>query len=137
MAGNIITGDGMEWYKSLALPSWTPSGITITIVWVTIYILTTISALLVWNNKENKPALFAMLIFSVNAFLNIFWSYLFFGIHAIYQSIIDAGLLSFSVLVLIAIAWPISRLAAMLLFPYLFWTAFAAYLNYALWILNS
>jgi tryptophan-rich sensory protein len=42
-----------------------------------------------------------------------------------------------SVLAIIAYAWPSSKLAAILLVPYAAWTAFATYLTWAIYRLNT
>jgi tryptophan-rich sensory protein len=41
------------------------------------------------------------------------------------------------ILAILVLFWPVTRVAAVLLVPYLAWVAFAAVLNYALWRMNS
>ena len=47
--GGQFTSSGMDWYKTINLPSWTPPGSVIGIVWTVIYILTAVSAMIVWK----------------------------------------------------------------------------------------
>jgi tryptophan-rich sensory protein len=136
--GGRVTSTGMDWYRTINLPAWTPSGAVIGAVWTTIFILTAMSAILVWNKGMNAKYFPAIVgIFILNAVLNFTWSYLFFGKHLIGTDVFVAGLLEISVLFLIILIWPISKLASSLLFPYSAWVFFATYLNYLIWSLNK
>lgn len=136
--GGQITGSGMEWYKNINLPSWTPPGWVIGLVWTFIFILAAISIILFWN-LQSKPVYFYWIIglFVLNGVLNILWSYLFFGQHLIGLAVIEAFVLGLSVLFLILSIWPFSKFAASLLIPYCGWTFFATYLTYSIWVLNK
>lgn len=138
VAGSYLTDLGMDWYNTINLPEITPPGSLIGAVWTIIFILSTISALLVWNlSKRNKRIWWIIGIFIANAVLNVFWSGLFFGLHLIGASIIEMIILEISVLALIILAWPVSRWASILLFPYAGWVIFATYLAYNIWLLNK
>ncbi len=45
--GRWLTGRGMDWYKTIKLPAWTPSGSVIGMVWTAIFILAAISAVII------------------------------------------------------------------------------------------
>ncbi|PJE58121.1 MAG: hypothetical protein COU81_02350 [Candidatus Portnoybacteria bacterium CG10_big_fil_rev_8_21_14_0_10_36_7] len=48
--GSAFTNMGLvDWYPNLNLPAWTPTGGIIGGVWITIYILTMVSVMLVRN----------------------------------------------------------------------------------------
>lgn len=137
--GNIFTTAGIEsgWYQRIAKPVWNPSGALIGRVWTVIFILATISALIVWN-KTKKDQRFSKIIalFLINAFLNFSWSFLFFSSGLIGTAVIWAGLIALSVAVLMYLTYPRSKLASILLAPYLGWVCFATYLNFVIWQLN-
>jgi tryptophan-rich sensory protein len=136
--GSAITGSGMRWYQTINLPSWTPSGQVIGAVWSVIFILTALSALLVWNHfPRDRRFAWVVIFFVLNAVLNVAWSYIFFSLHNIATAVDEAVFLCFSVIVLMVIIWPGSRFAASLLIPYVLWSAFAAYLTAAVWWLNG
>ncbi len=141
VTGSFFTSQGMDWYKTINLPAWTPEGSFIGGVWTTIFILTTISALIVWNKSSktpfNKRLRRIIIIFIANAALNVFWSFLFFTSHLIGLAVLEAVLLDISVIILIILIWPISKLASILLLPYAGWVAFATYLTYVIWTLNK
>ena len=136
--GGRITTSGMDWYRSLSLPSWTPAGWVIGLVWTFIFTLGAISVILFWNLKQ-KPDYFYWVIglFILNIILNVLWSYLFFGQHLISFAVAEAFALGISVLALIILIWPFSNSAALLLAPYCGWVFFATYLTYSIWLLNK
>jgi tryptophan-rich sensory protein len=138
LSGSLITLSGKEWYQSINIPSWTPSGATIGFIWTIIFILSAIAALIAWNKKESvkKRELIAV-VFIANAILNILWSALFFVRHFIGLAALEAGLLGASVFLLIYLIKPISKTAAFLLLPYGLWTFFATYLTYIVGTLNK
>ena len=129
--GSILTSGDMAWYKTIKIPSWAPPGALIGAVWTTIFILTAISALIVWNRAQHAGVFWWIAaIFIANGILNVFWSYLFFNQHLLYAAGWEAALLGASVLALIILIWPISRLASSLLLPYAGWVSFATYLTF-------
>jgi benzodiazapine receptor len=138
MTGSLLTSGGMDWYKTIKLPSFTPPGSIIGAVWTTIFILTAISAIIFWGKAPRDGRFWWVLgFFILNGLLNIFWSYLFFNRHWIGAAVWEAGVLDLSVIVLIILIWPISRWASILLIPYTAWTTFATYLTYVVWSLNK
>lgn len=138
LVGSYLTSLGLgEWYQSLNLPDFTPPGGFIGAVWTTIYILTTIAAFLFYRRAQSGlQRRWVTIMFLVNAFLNVLWSYLFFVEHLIGLSIFGAALLGVSVIVLIFLIYPVSRLGSILLIPYASWVGFATYLNYLIYTLN-
>lgn len=130
-----------NWYKKLKLPDTVPDGRVIGAVWTVIFILSAISALIVWNSNRilHEDSLFVYIFgfFILNAVMNIFWNFLFFALHMLALAVIQSAALGLSVLVLMLFIFPISSLAAALLVPYFVWVCFATYLNYSIWQLNK
>jgi tryptophan-rich sensory protein len=140
VAGSWLTSQGIDsgWYDSLVKPEWTPDGSVIGAVWTIIYILTTACALFVWNRfPVGRRRSLVIGVFLLNALLNVGWTYVFFTKHLLGWAIIEALVLNVSVLVLMSLIHPRSKLAWTLLLPYATWVFFAAYLNYNIWTLNS
>lgn len=136
--GGRLTDGGMDWYKTINLPSWTPPGSFIGAMWTVIFILATISALTVWNSFPRDSRFWMIIyLFAGNAILNVFWSYLFFNQHLLGWATLEAGILAMSVLGLIFLIWPVSVSAASLLFLYAGWASFATYVSYSVWFLNK
>jgi len=135
--GSAITSGGMVWYKTLNLPSIAPPGGVIGAVWTAIFFLATISAILFWSqkNKDNNRNLIIAL-FLINAFLNVLWSMVFFGLSLIGWAIIEMILLNASTIALVILMWRKFLVSAVLLLPYVFWVSFATYLTISIWQLN-
>ncbi len=138
VVGSAITSAGMTWYDTINLPSFTPPGSFIGAVWTTIFALCIFSAIKFWSSKQeaNLSNLVAGL-FLLNAFLNVFWSQVFFGWHLLGWAFLEAILLDLSVIALIILIWPKDKVAAAALIPYVAWVAFASYLTFVIWQLNS
>lgn len=135
--GSWITSAGMSWYKTINFPAFTPPGSFIGTVWTVLFILATISALIVWNKARGGRKNAIGFAFVINALLNVTWSLLFFGLHLIGPAIYESALLGVSVLVLMILIWPVSKMASWLLAPYLAWVSFATFLTYSIWLLNK
>ena len=134
--GGYFTSVGLkEWYPSLTLPSFTPPGGTIGMVWTILYILATIACLIVVNTFKDKS--FLIKLFILNAFLNVSWSLLFFTFNLTWEAFLWAILLGVSVLTIILFSYKESKLVAFLMLPYLLWVSFASYLNFTIYMLNK
>lgn len=140
LIGGYITGGNMDWYNTLNLPSFTPPGSFIGMVWTFIFIFFAISILLFSNNpKTDRKSLFfriVVVLFVLNGVLNVAWSYLFFGLHLIFWSVIEMLFLNLINLVLILMLWKEHRASSVLIIPYFVWVAFATYLAYSIYLLN-
>jgi tryptophan-rich sensory protein len=138
VAGNVFTSSGMEWYRTLQLPAFTPPGGVIGIVWTLIYIMVAIAAILIWQVRDSSAAfkwLIALLVF--NAILNALWSWVFFGIHQLGLAVAEMTLLNLTNLLIIILSWNRQRIASLLFIPYFAWVCFATYLAVAIWRLNT
>jgi tryptophan-rich sensory protein len=125
------------WYEALAKPSWTPPNWLFGPVWTALYILIAVSAWLVWREVGLSAARLALALFAAQLFLNALWSWLFFGLERPGLALIDILLLEAAIVWMIVTFWPLSRLAGMMLIPYLIWVSFATLLNAAIWRLNA
>ena len=135
--GGAATDIG-PWYFALRKPSWQPPDWAFGPAWTIIYALTAIAGVKVWNGLANRPArLRAMGWFALNAALNVLWSELFFGLHRPDTAFYEVFPFWISIIVLIAIAWPVSRAAGWMLVPYAAWVLFAGILNLAVVRLNA
>jgi len=137
--GGGITDKGMIWYEELNLPSFTPPGSFIGIVWTIIFLLSVVSIILfLRHNKEKKELRFnTIIIFLIlNGLLNIGWSLLFFGQGLILLSIIEMCALNLVNLILIILLWQENKLSSILFWPYFLWVSFATYLAYSIYLLN-
>jgi len=129
--GAIASVDAPSFYAQLSKPSWAPPAWVFGPVWSVLYALMGVAAWLVWRSPGSKRV--ALALFGAQLAANALWSWLFFAWHR-------GALASVEVLVLLALIaatvmafWRSSRLAALLLVPYLLWVSFASMLTWAIW----
>ncbi len=130
--GSIFTMNQVrsEWYESIK-PAITPPNFVFPIVWNILFFLIAISLYLAWTSADNKiKRTNVAFVFALNLFLNILWSFLYFGMQDPYFAFFDLIALWFSIVMMIAVISKINKLAAYLLIPYLLWVSFAGVLNY-------
>jgi len=141
--GGQYTSQGLAvWYQNLLLPVIAPPGWFIGLMWTIIYTLTTISALILWNLTSDIWAQWQgrywliWILFPLNAFLNLYWSKLFFVDNLLGWAVAEMMVLEITNLLLITLSWKFSKIASYLLVPYAVWVGFATYLAYQIYLLN-
>lgn len=116
-------------------PPLTPPAFVFPIVWLILYLLMGLSAYLIY--KTDSPIKKkALTIYGVSLALNFVWPFLFFVFQAFLLSFIWLIVLWATVLYMILEFFKINTAAALLQIPYLLWLSFAAYLNFAIYLLN-
>lgn len=136
--GAIFTMDSIPtWYAALNKPSFNPPNNVFGPVWTILYVMMGISMFLIWKEGlKNKDVKNAFIFFIIQLILNSLWSVVFFGAHSVLGGLIIIVLLWLAVLYCIISFRKISRVASILLIPYLLWITFATLLNYYILILN-
>lgn len=122
-----------DWYERLDKPSWTPPNWMFPIVWTILYIMIAAAGYLVWQAERFGPAL---AVWGINLALNAAWSWVMFGRRKIRLAFYDALAMLVTTGAFVALAWPVSPVAALLFVPYLVWVATAVLLNYRILQLN-
>ncbi len=126
------------WYQALAKPSWQPPDWLFGPAWTLIYALIAVAGVNAWRAARTRAARQrVLLLFAVNALLNVLWSELFFNLHRPDWAVLETTVFWLSIVVLIAAVWPLSHRAGWLLAPYLAWVTFASVLNLAVVRLNA
>lgn len=138
LIGTIFTMDSIPtWYASLNKPSFNPPNWLFGPVWTLLYLMMGISLFIVWKEDlKNKVVKSAFIIFMIQLFLNTIWSIVFFGMHSTAGGLIIIALLWIMILITILKFMKISRVAGILLIPYLLWVSFATLLNFSIFKLN-
>ena len=134
--GALATDLG-PWYYGLKKPSWQPPDWVFGPAWTLIFGLAAVSGVLAWQGAWSRARRIRIVVlFAINAVLNVGWSVLFFRLHRPDWALLEVGLLWLSILALIIGLWPYSRVASVLLVPYLAWVTFAGVLNMTIVSLN-
>lgn len=124
------------WYQTINKPSFNPPGYIFGPVWIALYLLMGISLYLVWSKKGTADIKIPLIIFFAQLFFNTIWSILFFGLESPVLALIDIIILLILIIMTIISFYKVSKPAALLMIPYLFWVSFATVLNYFIVKLN-
>ncbi|MFI6522055.1 TspO/MBR family protein [Spirillospora sp. NPDC050679] len=132
-AGGLATRPDSSWFDSLNKPSWQPPPPVFGLVWTPLY------GLIAWAgaralDSASAPAERASVrrAFGWNLALNTAWTPLFFTARAPRAALAEVLALNAANAVLVRRVWHADRRAAMMLAPYVGWTAFATALNTAI-----
>ncbi|MDN5327892.1 MAG: translocator protein [Candidatus Woesearchaeota archaeon] len=135
--GSFFTNSSVNsWYTTLNKPSFNPPNWLFAPAWTILFILIGISFYLVWKENFGNKDKLVIGIYSIQLFLNLMWSFLFFGLKNPFLALIEIIVLWFVILANIIIFYRIKREAGLLLIPYILWVSFATVLNYFIFILN-
>jgi len=125
-----------KWYTELRKPAWQPSGAVIGTVWSALYVTIATAGSMLWlERRRASPAVAAL--FVTQSVLNAAWTVLFTRAKSPALATADCAALTAVNAGLVAVAWPVRRPAAVLLVPYLMWSAFATFLSWTIYRSNS
>jgi tryptophan-rich sensory protein len=141
ISGMWTAGEVAGWYRTLTRPSFAPPDWVFGPVWTLLYAMMAIAAWLVATSNASTPAAVAarnwgVAIFLVQLALNFGWSLIFFRWHAIGAALIEVIVMWLAIGATILLFSKSSKIAALLLVPYLAWVTFASALNAGFWFLN-
>jgi len=136
--GSIATTPAIDgWYKELVKSPLNPPSWVFAPAWTFLYALMGVSFFLIYEKGlKNKKVREALNVFNLQFVFNIVWSFIFFGFKLPKIALIEIVILWFLILWTILKFYKISKLAGLILIPYLFWVTFATYLNYMVVVLN-
>jgi tryptophan-rich sensory protein len=124
------------WYSRVPHAAWTPPNWAFGVVWTVLYSLIAVSGWLVWLERRTVDTRVALGLYVVQLVLNALWTPMFFGGYsaigqpALWIALAIILVLDLAVAATIAAFWPLSRVAALLLVPYLLWILYASSLNW-------
>ena len=122
-----------RWYRRLDKPAWQPPGAVFGPVWSVLYAMIAASMLTLRAqpdaNGSRRPT---FVLFGSNLALNLAWSLIFFRGRSPLAAGVEIVALEGTTIALIIRAWPVSRLASLLLVPYALWVAFATALTWSI-----
>jgi len=132
--GAVAAVDAASFYAQLSKPPWAPPAWLFGPVWSALYALMGVAAWLVWRAPGSTGV--ALGLFGAQLAFNALWSWLFFAWHRGALATVEVLVLLALIMATAAAFWRTSRLAALLLMPYLLWVSFASVLTWAVWRSN-
>ena len=137
LLSGFLSREGTVIFQETAIqPPLSPPAILFPIVWTLLYALMGIGAARVSNAPDSKARSRGLNLFIAQLIVNFFWSLIFFNARAYGFALLWLLLLFVLVLWMTLEFRKVDLLAALLQIPYLLWLAFAAYLNYGVFLMN-
>jgi benzodiazapine receptor len=129
--GSLFTSTSLSpWYEELVKSPLNPPGFVFGPVWTVLYICIGYASYLIWKKRHEGTAVaLALGLYVFQLALNALWSIVFFGLQMPEIAFIILLFLFVSIVVVGIIFYRIRKLAGLLFVPYVFWVAFAGYLN--------
>lgn len=138
LLGGLVTRANIPgWYAGLARPSFTPPNWIFGPVWTLLFAAIALSAYRILSLPPSPARTAALRAYALQLALNVLWSYAFFGLNSPLAGLAVIVPLLLSIALAIRLFWPLDRIAAALLVPYLAWVGYATALNAAIWQLNG
>jgi tryptophan-rich sensory protein len=127
----------MEWYVSLAKPSWTPDPAFIGLMWQIIYpiIFVTFGFVFIQAARRKIPVAVAV-PFAVNLVANLIFTPIQFGLRNLTLASIDIVIVWGSIVWLVAVIWRHYRWVAIAQAPYFAWVSTATVLQLSISWMN-
>jgi translocator protein len=141
LVGGLLTNLG-SWYFALKQPSWKPPDWLFGPAWTTIFACAAAAGVLAWKRADRgadsaKSRTTIIALFAINFCCNSLWSLLFFTLQRPDWALMEVGFLWLSITALMYFLYPLSKVASLLLLPYLLWVSFASVLNWAIVQMNA
>ncbi len=133
--GAVGSLDAPTFYAQLDKPAWAPPARIFGPVWTLLYAMMGVAAWLVW--RAPGPRTPVLVLFGVQLAANALWSWLFFAWRSGPAATAEVLVLVALVVATVVAFWRRSRLAGLLLLPYLGWVSFAFALTWTVWQRNS
>ena len=124
-----MTPDTLDWYQSLPKAPLTPPDYMFGFVWSGLFLLMSISAVLVWGKVSLKWFVFQLIA-------NMLWSFCFFFLHSPLVAVFVLCFMLFCILECIKEFYRYSKVSGLLFIPLFLWSLFALYLNTIIVIQN-
>lgn len=135
-AGGLASAGAPEFYAGLTRPAWAPPGWLFGPVWTALYLAMAVAARLVAREAPTPARRRALALFVVQLAANALWTWLFFAWRLGAAAFVEIVALWMLIVLTIVAFRRVSRVAALLLAPYLAWVSFATALAWAMWRAN-
>ena len=127
----------IDWYNSLAKPSWTPAPATISLIWMILYpvIVASFGFVFVQAFRRKMPSKVA-LPFAVNLVANLVFMPIFAGLRRVPLAAADIVIVWATLGWCVVAVWPHSRWVAVAQVPYFVWVSVATVLQLSITAMN-
>ena len=129
-----LNSQSMEVYTSFEKPAFFPPAWVFPVVWTILYILMGIASYLVWSSSSSKKeARSALTFYLIQLGLNFAWTFIFFTCRLYGLAFLELILLLIFVIITTVKFCKISKVAGLMMIPYIIWLLYAGVLNFYIW----
>lgn len=129
--------DWLEWYNSLAKPSWTPAPTTIGLTWRILYPIILVSFGFVFVQAFRKKLQWHVTLpFAVNLVANLIFTPIQFGMRNLPLAAVDILIVWATIIWMMVAIWRHSRWVAIAQIPYFVWVSIATVLQLSITAMN-
>ncbi len=127
----------MDWYNSLAKPSWTPALSTISLIWMILYpvIFVSFGFVFVQAFWSKVPRMVATPLV-INLVTNLLFMPIFAGLRSVPLAAVDIVIVWATIIWLMVAVWPHYRWVAVAQGPYFVWVSIATVLQLSITAMN-
>ncbi len=127
----------MEWYDSLAKPSWTPAPSTISLIWLILYpiILISFGFVFVKAVQGRVPRLVAV-PFAINLVANLLFMPIFSGLRSVPLASVDIVIVWATIIWCVVAIWPVYKWVGAAQVPYFVWVSIASVVQLSITAMN-
>ena len=127
----------MDWYNSLAKPSWTPTGSTIGLIWQILYPVIIVSFGFVFVQTMQKKVPWAVAMpFAINLVTNLIFTPIQFGMRNLPLAALDILIVWSTIIWTMVAIWKHYRWIAVAQIPYFVWVSTATVLQLSITWMN-
>ena len=127
----------IDWYNSLAKPSWTPAPSTISLIWMILYPIILISFGFVFVQMfRGKVGWPVALPFAINLVANLIFTPIQFGFRNLPLATVDIVIVWATIIWMMFSIWSHYRWVAVAQVPYFIWVSLATVLQLSITAMN-
>jgi tryptophan-rich sensory protein len=127
----------MEWYNSLAKPSWTPAPSTISLIWMILYPIILVSFGFVFVQAfRGKVGWKVAVPFAINLVANLLFMPIFSELRSVPLACIDILIVWATLLWCVVVVWPVNKWVGAAQVPYFVWVSIATVIQLSITVMN-
>ncbi|MGI5827535.1 MAG: TspO/MBR family protein [Patescibacteria group bacterium] len=125
------------WYESLEKPSWTPSVMTISVIWSFLYPIILISfGYILYRTLKGDIKKSVFVVFAINLVANLLFTPILFGLRSLILASLDILIVLGTIVLGMITIWPYSKTLSLVQVPYLIWVSIATVLQFSILSMN-
>lgn len=137
MISSALASKGMDAYSTMDKPPLSPPAWVFPVAWTILYLMMGLASYYVAVAEVNlRDQLLALMFYVLQLAMNFMWSIIFFNWEQYLFAFIWLAIMWGIVVLCVIRFYSISKVASLLMVPYVAWLTFAGYLNWGSYMLS-